>query len=47
MTDLSKITQVKPNGAVGLTKYEFLLLVVSNSNYMSNSHRLAVANLKT
>ena len=38
--DLSRSLKVKSNGAVGLPIYEFLL--VSNSNYMSNSHRLGV-----
>ena len=35
-----KVTQVKSNGAVKLPLYDFLL--VSNSNYMSNAHRLVV-----
>ncbi len=38
--DLSMLLKVKSNGAVGLPIYDFLL--VSNSNYMSNSHRLGV-----
>ena len=38
--DLSKSLKVKSNGAVRLPIYDFLL--VSNSNYMSNSHRLGV-----
>ncbi len=38
--DLSRSLKVKSNGAVGLSTYDSLL--VSNSNYMSNSHRLGV-----
>ncbi len=38
--DLPRSLKVKSNGAVGLPIYDFLL--VSNSNYMSNSHRLGV-----
>ncbi len=38
--DLSRSLKVKSNGAVGLPINDFLL--VSNSNYMSNSHRLGV-----
>ncbi len=37
---LSRSLQVKFKGAVGLPIYDFLL--VSKSNYMSNSHRLGV-----
>ncbi len=40
MYDLEFDLKVKSNGAVGLPIYDFLL--VSNSNYMSNSHRLGV-----
>ncbi len=38
--DLSRSFKVKSNGAVGLLIYDFLL--VSSSNYASNSHRLEV-----
>ncbi len=38
--DLSRSLKVKSNGSVGLPIYDFLL--VSNSNYMSNSHPLGV-----
>ncbi len=38
--DLSRSLKVKSNGAVRLLIYDFLL--VSNSNYMSNSHRLGL-----
>ncbi len=38
--DLSRSLKVKSNGAVRFPIYDFLL--VSNSNYMSNSHRLGV-----
>ncbi len=38
--DLSRSLKVKSNGVVGLPIYDFLL--ASNSNYMSNSHRLGV-----
>ena len=38
--NLSRSLKVKCNGAVRLSIFDFLLL--SNSNYMSNSHRLAV-----
>ncbi len=38
--DLSRSIKVKSKGAVRLSIYDFLL--VSNSNYMSNSHRLGV-----
>ncbi len=38
--DRSRSLTVKSNGAFELPIYDFLL--VSNSNYMSNSHRLGV-----
>ncbi len=38
--DLSRSLKVKSNGAIRLPIYDFPL--VSNSNYMSNSHRLEV-----
>ncbi len=38
--DLSRSLKVKSNGAVGLPIYDFPL--VSNSNYMSNSHHVGV-----
>ncbi len=38
--DLSRSLKVKSNGAGRLPKYDFLL--VSNSDYMSNSNRLGV-----
>ena len=38
--DLSRSLKVKFNGAVRLPIYDFLL--VSNNNYMSNSHHLGV-----
>ncbi len=40
--DLSRSLKVKSNGPVRLPIYDFLLPVVSNSNYMSNYHRLGV-----
>ncbi len=40
LSDLERSLKAKTNGAVGLPIYDFLL--VSNSNYMSNSHRLGV-----
>ncbi len=39
-SNLSRSLKVECNGAFGLPIYDFLL--VSNSNYMSNSHCLAV-----
>ncbi len=38
--DLSRSLKVRSNGAVGLPIYDFLLM--SNSNYVSNWHRLGV-----
>ncbi len=38
--DLSRSLKFKSNGAACLPIFDFLL--VSNSNYMSNSHHLAV-----
>ncbi len=40
ISHLSRSLKVKSNGAVGLPIYDFLL--VSNSNQVSNSHRLGV-----
>ncbi len=42
--ELSRSLKVKSNGAIPLAIYDFLL--VSNSNYMSNSHRLGVTRQK-
>ena len=42
--DLSRSLEVKFNAAVGLPIYDSLL--VSNSNYMSNSHRLGVTAIR-
>ncbi len=42
-SDLSRSFNVKANGSVGLSWYEFLL--VSNCNHMSTSHRLAVIHI--
>ena len=43
--DLSRSLKVKFNGAVGVSIYDFLL--VSNSNYMSTSHRLTLIGTST
>ena len=40
--DLSGSLKVKCNGVVGLRIYDFLIHVVSNSNYLCNLHRLGV-----